>query len=207
MAKLDLISQSRSLGFLFWCEISLARLGSLALRTHCRATRSKARLVSKSKYEYQVRRTSRKCVAQNHSYYGWTLGVRCMEKKATSSEHHTPRIDLFSHFSGESEESAKGESLCASVKAQENHLRLLASKIFHASRARGRSLRSSKKRRVKAKKIVHFSLADHGRLQEKWPSVRSVTRRDQIKHVYWTATVVIFLSFFVLHLTHSFLFL
>ena len=45
------LSQSRSHGFLVWCgrtrhELSLVR--SLALRAHCRATRSKARLVSKS---------------------------------------------------------------------------------------------------------------------------------------------------------------
>ena len=39
------LSQSRSHGFLVWCART-AR--SLALRAHCRATRSKARLVSKS---------------------------------------------------------------------------------------------------------------------------------------------------------------
>ena len=38
------LSQSRSLGFLVWC----GRTRSLALRAHSRATRSKARLVSKS---------------------------------------------------------------------------------------------------------------------------------------------------------------
>ena len=51
------LSQSRSHGFLVWCgrtRLSLARsrfaLGArtIALRAHCRATRSKARLVSKS---------------------------------------------------------------------------------------------------------------------------------------------------------------
>ena len=48
------LSQSRSRGFLVWCGRtrgfrSLALRGrTIALRAHCRATRSKARLVSKS---------------------------------------------------------------------------------------------------------------------------------------------------------------
>ena len=53
------LSQSRSHGFLIWCgrtrhELSLARsrfafgARTISLRAQCRATRSKARLVSKS---------------------------------------------------------------------------------------------------------------------------------------------------------------
>ena len=40
------LPQSRSLGFLVWC----GSFRSLALRAHSRATRSKARLVSKSRW-------------------------------------------------------------------------------------------------------------------------------------------------------------